>query len=105
MHKCEISEDFFPFNCLVCEKDYYPDNGECKEVLTDNLIKDCLINDSAETCSKCTPETVLSKDKKECYNKPDIISEIDPNCQISKIVSPYCNVCNKGFIMGEDRSC
>lgn len=46
---------------------FYPtDSGECE---TTKSIKNCLINDTIDTCSLCDENTVLNFDKKSCEPK------------------------------------
>ena len=103
---CVKSEDVEPFNCLVCETDYYPLEGACTSVTT--TIDNCVEYDSATTCAKCGNRTALSIDKQSCDNSPDVVVQVDPNCSNPKIVeTPVCNTCKPGhyFKYGLCKAC
>ena len=101
--KCVISENFYPFVCLTCAKDFYPDKGKCVEVL--QTIKDCQIYIDGFKCLSCMEGTTLSSDKKECLEDLNILALLDPQCKESKIGVPKCMTCKKGYIMDKEGNC
>ena len=102
--KCVSSEEFFPFKCLVCAKEYFPNDGSCFEVAT--VIEFCNVYDSGNTCTTCQEGKTLTSDKQFCIDDDFVKTKVDFNCQYSFIsAQSNCNKCEKGFIMTADGVC
>lgn len=101
--KCIVSENFFPFICLTCAKDFFPEKGKCIEVL--QTIKDCQIYQDGSKCLSCIEGTTLSADQKECLEDLTILALLDNQCKESKIGDPQCMTCKKGYVMDEEGKC
>lgn len=95
--QCTRFENKEPYKCVICGVDFYPDSdGVCMPVST--AIEKCMIYSDTDTCEKCNKGSALSQDKKNCLFTPDIISNLDSNCQDSNIpLLPICNTCKPGF--------
>ena len=84
--------------CIQCEKNYYYDslNKKCK--ILKNQIENCHIQENEKICSICKTEFILTKNKENCINK-DISFLIDPNCENSAILEPFCTICDSGYFL------
>ena len=93
---CELSTNDFPFKCTQCKKGFYigPD-GECTAATT---INNCLVYDSATTCTQCERLSLLAVDRKTC-DDTKFAPFNDPNCLDSQILAtPICSKCSPGSI-------
>lgn len=79
--------------CLICNQNYYKDTeGDCAAV--NNVIQNCLTNDSSTTCSSCLTGFALSKDQKSCID----VTLFDSNCEnVSEAKALVCSQCNPDY--------
>ena len=102
--------------CVQCDSGYYPSNGMCLAVA--QVIPNCEIYLSSETCHACSSGYILSQNKKKCgansltnmgsFSLQNEKYLIDPKCSLmSHLQSPACLLCKSGFILyqGECRPC
>ena len=95
IQNCIKHSEEFPFRCLVCEKEFYPNNkGGCNRV--NSRIGNCLYYESNIHCIQCLKGFVLSKDKRSCESRYS--KYLDPNCNSYKqLNNPICAQCNYGY--------
>ena len=98
---CALSEDFYPFRCLICQNKYYPKHGICTRI-TQN-IDYCLIYDSATTCRFCDSSSTLSYDFKSCLLNSRFLKDVDLNCMYNSVVLPICNTCEEAHYLEENQ--
>ncbi len=97
---CTVSEDFDPFNCLVCANGHYVNEGACAQVT--DLILNCVEYAGIDVCSKCSMGTALSIDGKTCYSSLHAKRSIDAHCLSAEVVdTPICNTCEPGFYFSD----
>jgi hypothetical protein len=83
---CLVSEDWAPFKCVRCEKDFYVDaTVEANCIAVPTPIPSCLEYVSDTICKTCAIGFALTADKKQCLKNVQITSILDPNCADSKI--------------------
>ena len=100
---CTISEDVSPFKCLLCDAGYFISEGVC--VLANIEIANCLINDTADTCSQCQAGYILAADRLSCFEDIQLLSTMDGSCSSVKIeIEPKCSFCRPGYLFS-DSSC
>ena len=94
---CISFENVEPYKCIICNPEFYPDGeGVCVAVTTQ--IEKCMVYSDQDICEKCGKGSALSQDKKNCLFTPDIISNLDRNCENSSIpMLPICNTCKPGY--------
>lgn len=97
---CLVSEDWAPFKCVRCEKDFYVDaTVEANCIAVPTPIPSCLEYVSDTICKTCAIGFALTADKKQCLKNVQITSILDPNCADSKITEqPNCQTCQWGHI-------
>lgn len=85
-----------PFSCTVCNVGFFPGtSGVCTPIA--QTIANCVIYDSATTCSRCAMNTVLNIARTVC-NSTFYSGLIDSNCNQSFLVqNPTCLDCSLGF--------
>jgi hypothetical protein len=89
----------YPFECLVCEADYYVHYKTKHCTPVKYKVDSCAQYQDESTCERCQPDTAISPDGKYCYASPDIISHVDENCQESYLSNePLCNACAPGYL-------
>ncbi len=91
---CDISTNVFPFTCITCKKGFFlGTDGACAAATP---IAKCLAYDSANTCTKCEPASVLTVDRKAC-NDTSFGAFLDANCdETQQLATPACSRCNPG---------
>lgn len=92
---CAIPTTVYPFSCLTCVTNYYPDYlGNCQ--LVGLIIQNCLYYDTNLTCRVCVSNTVLSVSKTACIQNT-YSAYIDGNCLQSVLTGfPICAMCTFG---------
>jgi hypothetical protein len=93
---CANSTKEFPFRCLQCTGNYYPnDSGSCVQTLS--TIRNCIVYSSGSICAVCSKNSVLSPDGTIC-NSTFFASEVDPNCEENYYsTNPSCETCSFGY--------
>jgi len=103
---CVNATTVAPFTCLTCIQGFFPNaNGVCTTV--SQTIANCLIYDTATTCSRCSANSVLNVARTIC-NTTGFSAYVDPNCAPNYLLSqPVCAVCSAGtfFSNGTCNSC
>ena len=81
--------------CLQCKKNFYINvDGDCVSVPVLNIIENCLVNETIDTCKSCSNRTALSFDKKSCEDA----SVFDSNCETIVLSEKMnCSRCNPGY--------
>ena len=97
--QCTISTNEYPFRCLQCEQDYYPNkNGLCERAMP---ISNCLVSDSNQTCARCSQGYVRSANKTSC-DPLDFARPFDNSCSFLEIkTNPFCIQCKPGFFFSD----
>ena len=114
---CIKINQYFPYNCISCEKFYYEENGEC--FLHNIFIKNCEIYETEETCQKCENNYILDFNKKICFSKisidnqkkleklknSEIFKDLDliENCINNQEKKNICLVCDFGYIFYNEK--
>lgn len=97
LSNCVNATTVSPFRCLTCAIGYFPDavNATCIQVPLP--IPNCLIYDTAVTCTLCNQTTILNIDRTAC-NSTFYVNQADPNCGNQTIIpAPACTQCAFGY--------
>lgn len=93
---CLLIGDFFPFDCLQCNKFYFLSSGRCFPIKT--VISNCASYLSETECKSCDPGYILSSDKLSCVTLATYNITTDVCSDVRYEPKPTCTLCDFGYV-------
>ncbi|MCP5016266.1 MAG: hypothetical protein GY938_13485 [Ketobacter sp.] len=95
---CKKSTLEYPFQCLECERYFYPIDGKCFPV--EKVIHHCDIYQSDHECMQCEEGFTLNIENTVCNDEGEESEPLIKNCSIAKIFEePRCQTCDYGHYL------